>query len=79
MCLKFVEQLRAARSEPTGEIYLPMDRSDISKYVGMSLPAVSRPFLSLATDGIIWVRNRRRVKIVDRQAFEPLAANHKSP
>jgi CRP-like cAMP-binding protein len=79
MFLQFMEQLQAARSEPTGEIYLPMDRSDISEYVGMSLPAVSRAFLGLATDGIIRVRNRRHVKIVDRQAFERLAANHKSP
>jgi CRP-like cAMP-binding protein len=78
MFLQFMEQLQAARSEPTSEIYLPMDRSDISEYVGMSLPAVSRAFLSLATSGIIRVRNRRHVKIVDRQAFERLAANHQN-
>jgi CRP-like cAMP-binding protein len=30
MFLKFMEQLQAAGSEPTGEIYLPMDRSDIT-------------------------------------------------
>jgi CRP-like cAMP-binding protein len=70
--LQMLEHLQAARDEPTNEIYLPMDRSDIAEYVGTSLSAVSRAFRALATGGILKIRNRRHVKIVDRSAFEAL-------
>ena len=55
------------------EIYLPMDRSDIADYVGMSLAAVSRGFRDLAARRVVKIRARRHVKIVDRKAFEKLA------
>jgi CRP/FNR family transcriptional regulator len=73
--LQLLEQLQAARGERTSEIYLPMSRSDIGDYVGMSLAAVSRGFRSLTTGGIIEIRNRRHVKIADRTAFERLAGD----
>jgi CRP/FNR family transcriptional regulator len=73
MFLQFLEQLQTAKKEPASDIYLPMDRSTISEYVGMSLPAVSRAFRRLTADGIIEFRNRKHVKIVNRLAFEKLA------
>jgi len=57
------------------EIYLPMDRSDIGEYVGMTLPAVSRAFRSLITRGIIKVLNGRHVRITDRNGFEKMAGD----
>ena len=57
------------------EIYLPMDRSDIADYVGMSLGAVSRGFGELAARRVIKIRDRRHMKIVDRKAFEKLAGD----
>ena len=48
---------RGARDEPTTEIYLPMNRSDIGEYVGMSLEAVSRAFRGLTATGIIKFRD----------------------
>jgi CRP-like cAMP-binding protein len=73
MFLQLIEQLQISRGEQTGEIYLPMDRSDISEYIGMTLPAVSRAFRSLTTRGIIKVRNGRHVRITDRDGFEEMA------
>jgi CRP/FNR family transcriptional regulator, anaerobic regulatory protein len=75
MFLQMLEQLQSARGEPTAEIYLPMGRSDIGNYVGMSLGAVSRGFQALTRRGVIRSRDRRHVKIVDRSAFEKLAAD----
>ena len=67
-----LEHLQAARDEPTNEIYLPMDRSDISEYVGTSLSAISRAFRTLTALGILNIRNRRHVKVIDRSAFEAI-------
>src|SRR5476649_2686127 len=52
MFLQLLEQLQAARGELITEIYLPMSRSEIGEYVGMSLEAVSRAFRGLTTRGI---------------------------
>jgi CRP-like cAMP-binding protein len=70
--LQMLENLQAARDEPTNEIYLPMDRSDISEYVGTSLSAISRAFRTLTARGILKVRDRRHVKVIDRSAFEAI-------
>ena len=67
-----------SRAGPATEIYLPMDRSDIADYVGMSLAAVSRGFRALAEEGVIKCRDRRHMKIIDRRTFENLAQAPKS-
>jgi len=71
MFLQLQEHLQSANGIPP-EIYLPMDRSDIADYVGMSLAAVSRGFRSLIAKGVLKYRDRRHVKIIDRQALEIL-------
>jgi CRP-like cAMP-binding protein len=73
--LQMLEHLESSRGEATAEIYIPMNRSDIADYVGMSLPAVSRTFALLAKRGIIACRDRRRVKIADRPAFETIVTS----
>lgn len=75
MFLKMLEQLQNARGEPSAEIYLPMSRSDIGKYAGISLGAVSRGFHTLTERGVISSRDRRHISIVDRGAFEKLGAD----
>ena len=75
MFLQLLENLQAARGERRAEIYLPMKRSDIGEYLGMSLEAVSRAFRVLTTRGIIESRDRRHLKIADRSAFEKIAAD----
>ena len=75
MFLQLLENLQAARGERTVEIYLPMNRSDIGEYLGMSLEAVSRAFRGLTTRGIIKSRDRQHLKIADRSTFDKIAAD----
>lgn len=76
MLLQFLQELQAARSggEQGVDIYLPMSRSEIGEYAGMTLAAVSRAFRSLVTRGVIKLQDRRHVSIIDRGAFERIAA-----
>ena len=76
--LQLQEHVQSADRE-SAEIYLPMDRSDIADYVGMSLSAVSRGFRALAARRVIKIRDRRHVKIIDRKAFEKLAGETSRP
>jgi CRP-like cAMP-binding protein len=78
MFLRLIEQSQVLRDEERNEVYLPMDRSDIAEYTGMTLPTVSRAFRSLATSGIIKVRNRRHVRIIDRTGFDKIAGDRPS-
>jgi CRP-like cAMP-binding protein len=77
MFLKMLEQLQAAKGDTTNEIYVPMNRSDVAGYVGVSLAALSRAFRTLTTRGILESRDRRHVKVIDRGAFDMLAGNVK--
>jgi CRP/FNR family transcriptional regulator len=70
--LQMLAQLELAMGEPVNEIYLPMSRSDIADYVGASLAAISMAFRPLTTRGILQVRNRQHVKIINQCAFEKL-------
>jgi CRP-like cAMP-binding protein len=71
--LQMLEQLQEARGEAASEIYLPMDRTDIAEYIGVSLEALSRAFRTLTTRGILQCRDRRHVKVADRDRFDMLA------
>lgn len=73
--LQMLEHLQAAKGDPASEIYVPMDRSDIGEYVGLSLAAVSRTFGSLVRRNVIKFRDRRHVNITDRIAFDKILAN----
>jgi CRP-like cAMP-binding protein len=75
MFFQMLEQLQAARGGTVSEIYLPMDRTDIAEYIGVSLAALSRAFRTLTTRGILQCRDRRHVKIADRGRFDMLAGN----
>jgi CRP-like cAMP-binding protein len=78
MFLQLLEQhqIQAGGVTRTSDIYLPMDRSDIGEYVGISPEAVSRSFRTLSARGIIKIRDRRHIKIIDRARFEALATEH---
>ena len=65
-----LETHQAARGQSTGEVYLPMTRSDIGAYVAISPEAVSRSLRDLISRGAITFRDRRHVKIIDRAQLE---------
>jgi CRP-like cAMP-binding protein len=73
MFLDLQEHQQVATGEADPEIYLPMDRSSIAAYLGLSLPALSRAFRKLILKKIISCRDRHHVKILNRNAFNRLA------
>jgi len=75
MFVQMLENYQCARGESLEEVYLPMSRSDIADYVGMSAEAVSRSFHALASRGAVVFRDRRHLKIVNRSCLERAAAN----
>jgi len=79
MFLQLIEQLQIGKGEQVAEIYLPMDRSNIGEYIGMTLAAVGRAFRTLTTRGVIKLRDRAHVRIVDRDAFDKIASDPPEP
>lgn len=73
MFLELLERLQIARGEPASEIHLPMGRSSIAAYLGLTLAALSRAFRTLMSRQIISARDLRHIKILDREAFQKLA------
>ena len=73
MFLELLERLQIARGEPSPEVHLPMGRSSIAAYLGLTPAALSRALRTLTTRKIISARDRRHIKILDRGAFQKLA------
>jgi len=61
--------------EGEGDVAIPMTRSDIASYLGLSLEAVVRASGRLERMGILEFRGRHQVHIVDRRRFDALAAS----
>jgi len=74
MFLELQEHLQMTDSGKTAsEIYLPMDRSSIASYLGLTPAALSRAFRMLVSRQVISCRDRHHVKILDREALNRLA------
>jgi CRP/FNR family transcriptional regulator len=69
---RLLDRSRQARDGDSGEIYLPMTRSDIADYIGFSLAAVSRSFRTLADRRLITFRDRRHLLISDHERLVSL-------
>ena len=72
---QLLEQHQLARELATHTIEIPMSRSDIADYVGMSAEAVSRSFRTMASRGIVEFVNHRAVKILDAGRLEALVTH----
>jgi len=72
--IQMLEQVQAAGDESTRELNLPMSRSDIADYVGMSLETVSRSLRTLERRRIVDFRGRHQARILDHRQLETLAA-----
>lgn len=63
-------------NEPTGDVIaLPMSRSDIANYVGLSPEAMSRATGQLTKQGILKFEGPHAVRVIDRHRFRGLAAD----
>lgn len=72
MLLHMLERNAAEPPGPNG-ILVPMTRSDMADYVGLSLEAVVRAIRRLERQGILQFVDRHHVRILDRHRFEALA------
>jgi len=63
-----------ARAEQSGTIDIPMTRSDIAGYLGLSLEAVSRACRRLEQSGIVNFVDRHRAQVRDRRQLDRLAS-----
>jgi CRP-like cAMP-binding protein len=72
--LQMLDRSREARDGGSGEIYLPMSRTDIADYIGFSLAVVSRSFRTLAAHHLISFRDRRHLLIIDHAGLASLIA-----
>lgn len=55
-------------------LHLPMSRTDIADYLGLTIETVSRTFTRLRRDGIVDLPETQIVQVRDRTALERLAA-----
>jgi CRP-like cAMP-binding protein len=61
------------------EIALPMGRSDIADYLGLTIETVSRTFTKFKTEGLIALPTTYRVEIRDRDQLEDFASGQGDP
>ncbi|GAJ27789.1 Crp/Fnr family transcriptional regulator [Acidomonas methanolica] len=60
------------------EITLPMTRTDIADYLGLTIETVSRMLNMLRRDGLIEVKHITRIRVIDRPALAIRAAGERS-
>lgn len=63
------------RSDARDAIDLPMSRTDIADYLGLTIETVSRTFSAFRRDGLVELPNAHRVFILDRHALEELTGD----
>jgi CRP/FNR family transcriptional regulator len=61
-------------NEGAGEIDVPMTRSDIADYLGLTIETVSRTLTKLKQDGLIALASSARIELLDRHRLDELAA-----
>jgi len=64
---------RGDRRGPRALFPLPMSRTDMASYLGMSVEAVSRCCSRLVRQGIVAFPNRHEVRVLDRARLDQLA------
>ena len=68
-------RLLQKESVETGDVAIPMTRSDMANYLGLSLEAVVRASRRLERQGIVAFVDRHHARIVDDRRFQALAAS----
>jgi CRP/FNR family transcriptional regulator, anaerobic regulatory protein len=66
--------LMAAQQSGKDAVSVPMTRTDIADYLGLTIETVSRTFTKLKLDEVIALPTRGRVDILDRDRLEEFAA-----
>jgi CRP/FNR family nitrogen fixation transcriptional regulator len=63
------------RSEEADAVDLPMSRTDIADYLGLTIETVSRTFSIFKRDGVVELPTAHRVANIDRDALEQLTGD----
>ena len=66
-------------SEGVDAVDVPMTRSDIADYLGLTIETVSRTLSKLKQDGLIALLTSAHIEIRDRERLEELAAGEGDP
>jgi CRP/FNR family transcriptional regulator, anaerobic regulatory protein len=74
MFIQMLEANKGPAGTASAEIYLPMTRSDIGAYVGISPEAVRRGFAELIRCGAILLIDRHHLQIADRAELDAVVA-----
>lgn len=74
MFLSLLARQQAEEGDRANEIAVPMSRSDIASYLGLTLEAVSRATRVLTDQGVLVIPDRRSVRVQDRRRFEQIVA-----
>lgn len=77
--LQMLEAHQTTEGHYSQEIQVPMARTDIGAYVNMSPEAVTRSLRALVRRGVISVRDRHHIKIIDRAGLEEVIAEAVAP
>ncbi|MEQ9607787.1 MAG: helix-turn-helix domain-containing protein, partial [Kiloniellaceae bacterium] len=65
---------RARQRGPVDDpVMVPMSRTDIGDYLGLTTETVSRSFTQLKQDGVIQLLPNHQVKLAQREALEDIA------
>jgi CRP-like cAMP-binding protein len=73
--LAMAERKTAGGAHPASEIELPMSRTDVADYLGLTIETVSRLLTHLRGERIIDMPRMQRIVLVDREALEELSAS----
>ncbi len=72
MFFRQLQQTSACERHASRDIDMPMSRSDIASYLGLSLESVSRASRALERRGIVSFPGRHVVRIVDPVQFDQI-------
>lgn len=61
------------RNEKPNPVRVPMSRSDMGDYLGLTVETVSRSITKLKTSGVITLKEGNHVEITDRELLEAIA------
>ena len=61
------------RGKPADPVFLPMNRSDIADYLGLTIETVSRTFTQLRKQGLIGLVDEKQVRLLKPEALREIA------
>lgn len=71
--LLWLSERARQRGEAANPVRVPMSRSDMGDYLGLTVETVSRTITKLKTSGVISLKQGNRIELTDRDMLEALA------